>query len=87
MKKVISVFVVGLILGGCKQLMNGELQPVKLINAKENIYFTTCTGLVETWGTCHDKARASCKGDYTTLNRFETPTGGGRRELTFKCAK
>jgi hypothetical protein len=87
MKKLISVFIVGLILMGCKQLMNGELQPVKLINAKENIYFTTCTGLVETWGTCHDKARQACKGDYAVLNRFETPTGGGRRELTFKCAK
>ena len=85
MKKLIVFLTATLTLVGCKQLMHGDLQPV--IAKKDGVYFTTCTGLVETWGTCHDKARDTCKGDYTVLNRFETPTGGGRRELTFRCIK
>ena len=85
MKKIMGIFVVGLLFSGCKQLMQGEMQPV--IAKKDGVYFTTCSGLAETWGTCHDKARDTCKGDYKVLDRFETPTGGGRRELTFKCTK
>ena len=83
MKKVIVL--AGLLLTACAQLKHGDLQPVTVKSLKEQIYFTTCTGLVETWGTCHDKAREACKGDYKVIERFETPTGGGRRELTFQC--
>lgn len=87
MKKIIGVFFVLFVTVGCKQLMHGEMQPVKEINVKEKIYFTTCSGAVEDSTTCVTKARDTCKGDYTVLNRFETIAHGARRELTFQCKK
>jgi len=78
------IVVILLSLSACAQLKKGEMQPVKRIDAKEPIYFTTCSGSVEYWGSCNDKARDTCKGAYEVVNKLESPVGG-RRELTFRC--
>lgn len=85
MNKVI--YVVLLLLVGCAQLKGGQLQSVVTKDFKNHIYYTTCSGAVEGWGSCHDKARAKCTGDYITIEKFETPSMGVRRELTFQCKK
>ncbi|MCX7187086.1 MAG: hypothetical protein NTW57_07535 [Methylophilales bacterium] len=84
MKKIMVLAFFGL--SACVQLQHGSLQPVTVKNLKEKIYFTTCSGVVETTGTCYDKAKDTCEGGYNVLERYETPTGG-RRELTFQCKK
>lgn len=87
MKKIIAILVILFATAGCKQLMHGEMQPVKEINFKEKIYSTTCSGAVEDMGACDSKARDTCKGEYTVMRRFETIAHGARRELTFQCKK
>jgi hypothetical protein len=82
MKYLIAVILLSLT--ACAQLKKGEMQPVKRIDAKEPIYFTTCSGSVEEWGSCNNKARDTCKGIYEVVNKLESPVGG-RRELTFRC--
>jgi len=82
MKYLFLVFV--LLISACAQLMHGQEQPVIQKNAKEKIYFTTCSGSVEDWGTCNTKAKNTCNNRYQVLNRFESAVGG-RRELTFQC--
>jgi len=82
MKLILIVMIV--CLAGCAQLMKGETQPVKRISVKEPIYFTTCSGSVEDWGSCNDKARDTCKGAYEVVDKLESSVGG-RRELTFRC--
>ena len=73
-------------LTGCAQLMHGAVQPVTVMSLKDKIYFTTCSGSVETSSTCLDKAKETCNGSFKVIERYETPTGG-RRELTFQCKK
>ncbi len=82
MKLLIIVLI--LALTGCAQLMNGQLQPVVVKDVKNKILFTTCSGAVETWHTCNQKAENSCSNGYYPLDKFESVMGG-RRELTFKC--
>jgi len=72
---------------GCAQLQHGQMQSVKLISPKDGIYFTTCSGAVESSLTCNQKASDTCKGDYLVIKRFETLMNGGHRELTFQCKK
>ena len=80
------IIAVGFILISCAQLQNGAVQPVVLKNAKENVYYTSCSGAVEVWGNCYDKARNTCEKGYDiALKREEI--NGGRRELTFQCSK
>ena len=69
---------------GCAQLMNGQIQPVIEKDAAQKIFFTTCSGTVEDWGSCFNKARKTCSGDFSVIKRFESAVGG-RRELTFQC--
>ena len=69
---------------GCQQLMNGQQQPVIQKSAKDNIFFTTCSGTVEYWGSCFDKAKNTCPRGYIILEKNENPTSG-RRDITFKC--
>ena len=73
-------------LSGCNALMNaaGAAQPVKRIDAKEPIFFTTCSGAVEDWGTCNSKAQRTCENGYERVKQSESNTTG-YRELTFKC--
>lgn len=78
------IIISSLLLTSCAQLMHGQQQPVVLKNAKEKIYFTTCSGSVEDWGTCNSKAHERCAGGYLVLNKFESAVAG-RRELTFQC--
>lgn len=78
------LFVVGLLLSGCAQLMNGQTQPVIMKDAKQKIMFTTCGGAVENWGTCSDKAYKACDGKYAILERNQNSTGTSR-EITFQC--
>lgn len=71
---------------GCSTLNNpsGALQPVITKSLKEKIYFTTCSGAVEDWGSCNYKAQSTCSNGYSAINKFESAVGG-RRELTFQC--
>ncbi len=73
-----------LLLAGCQQLMQGQQQPVTYKNVKDKIMFTTCSGIVEYWGSCFEKAKNTCHKDYEVLEKNENPTSG-RRDLTFKC--
>jgi hypothetical protein len=86
MNKAIIIGLV-LIMSACAQLQHGQQQPVVLRSAKEKIYFTSCTGGAEDWGICHNKARATCSGDYITINRYEAIKATVIRELTFQCKK
>ena len=73
-----------LILSGCAQLMNGQRQPVIMKDANKKIMFTTCSGAVEDWYSCNQKAENTCEKGYYVIEKFENIVGG-RRELTFKC--
>jgi predicted lipoprotein with Yx(FWY)xxD motif len=74
-----------ILLSACKQLMHGEMQPVKQISTK-GVYMTTCAGAVEDWPSCYDKASATCNGKYDVITR-EDNNRGTKRELTFQCRK
>ena len=78
------VIVLSIFCASCAQLLNGEKQPVIEKSYKDKIYFTTCSGAVEDWGSCNTKAADKCSKGYKVLNRFESAVGG-RRELTFQC--
>jgi hypothetical protein len=83
MKLIVMMFT-ALALTACAQLQRGELQPVKRIDSKEPIYFTTCSGMVEDWASCNNKAMKTCSNGYTVTNKEENPTAG-RRDMTFRC--
>jgi hypothetical protein len=72
--------------GGCAQLMRGETQPVQVLDLKNKIMATTCSGLVEHWQNCYEKARKSCENGYQIINKIESPSSV-RREITFQCNK
>jgi len=68
----------------CSTLMNSQEQPVELIDGKANIYSTTCSGMAETIGTCHQKAKRTCKQGYEVLNeKFDS--SGVHRKIQFQC--
>ena len=72
------------VLIGCQQLMHGQIQPVKLVDAKNNTYMTTCSGAVEEWASCSDKASDTCNKNYTIISKGDD-SRGTYRSLTFKC--
>jgi hypothetical protein len=74
------------VLSGCAQLMNGQVQPVIVKDARQNIMFTTCNGASEDWGTCNSKAMKACSSSYLVLEKTEN-ANGGFRSLTFQCKK
>jgi hypothetical protein len=84
MMKLPIVILSVLALSGCAQLMNGQQQPVRLL--KTNLYMTTCSGAVDTWNSCNQKASKTCDGEYRVLEKNESIIGG-KRELTFECNK
>ena len=84
MKK--SLYPLALMLVSCAQLMNGELQPVRPVNANKQTYFTTCSGAVEDWNSCYKKAQKTCVNGYTILSKNEN-ANGGFRDMTFQCIK
>ena len=83
MNKILIAF---FLLSGCQQLQHGQIQPIKLIDAKNDIYFTSCSGAVEDTSSCLNKAYKTCPKGYVIINKLESPVGG-RRELTFQCKK
>ncbi len=64
--------------------MNPQEQPVNIVDGKLNIYNTTCSGMAETIGTCHEKAKKACKHGYNLLNEVRD-SSGVHREIRFKC--
>ena len=73
-----------MILFGCANLLQGHQQPVLTKSLKEKIFFTSCSGSVETWRDCNSKAYQACPKGYTSLEKAESAVGA-RRELTFQC--
>ncbi len=75
-----------LCLSACTSLSNGarQAQPVELIDTKTKTWFTTCSGAVEEWNSCQNKALNTCPSGFEALKKIESPVGG-RRELTFIC--
>ena len=68
----------------CQSLMNAQEQSINLIDSQNHIYMTTCSGLAETIGTCHEKAKRTCKNGYEVLNeKFDS--SGVHREIRFQC--
>ena len=72
------------VLSACQQLQHGQIQKVNLVGS--NKYFTTCSGAVEDWASCFDKASASCNGKYDVITR-EDNNRGTYRALTFQGKK
>jgi hypothetical protein len=64
--------------------MNPQEQPVHSIDEKANIFITSCSGMAETMGTCHLKAKRTCKGNYEVLNE-RMDSSGVHREIKFQC--
>jgi uncharacterized protein YceK len=73
-----------LFFSGCAQLISGQEQSVVPKNAKEGIYYTTCSGAVETWNSCYNKASRTCEKGYKIVEKTEN-ANGGFRTMTFKC--
>lgn len=80
------ILVAAVSLSACASLSNGarQAQPVELIDTKTQTWFTTCSGAVEDWNSCQNKAKNTCSKGFETLNKIDSPVGG-RRELTFIC--
>ena len=68
----------------CSTLMNPQEQPVEIINGKTNIYSTTCSGMAETIGSCHQKAKKTCAQGYEVLNE-NFDSSGVHRKIQFQC--
>jgi hypothetical protein len=83
MKSYIVLFLIALN-ASCAALMNPQEQPVNLIDGKAKIYSTTCSGLAETIGTCHEKAKRTCKEGYNLLNEVRD-SSGVNRQIKFQC--
>jgi hypothetical protein len=64
--------------------MNPQEQPIELIDGKANIYSTTCSGMAETIGTCHQKAKRTCNQSYEVLKE-KIDSSGIHREIRFQC--
>ncbi len=64
--------------------MNPQEQPVNLLDSKLKIYKTTCSGMAETIGSCHNKAQRTCSGGYQVIEEKVDSTGV-HRELKFQC--
>ena len=71
-----------LVLTGCAQLMKGQQQPV--VAKGQGTYFTTCSGTVEEWSSCYNKAKQTCPSGYEVTSKNESAVGG-KREMEFIC--
>ena len=82
------VALLALFLAGCYALSNpqGAAQPVSVVDYKQKIMKTTCSGAVEDWPNCFEKAQKSCPNGYDLIERSVNPMGG-KRELIFQCKK
>ena len=65
--------------------MQGQNQPV--VKYRDgNTYKTDCGGAVETWGSCHTKAKRTCSNGYEVLEETASSTGTVRT-MIFSCKK
>jgi hypothetical protein len=64
--------------------MNPQDQPINLIDIKNNIYMTTCSGLAETIGSCYQKAQRNCHKGYTVIEE-KIDSSGVHRQIKFQC--
>lgn len=78
----VLILIVTLLVAGCAQLMKGQQQPV--VAKGQGLYFTTCSGTVEEWGSCFSKAKQTCVNGYEITSKNEGSVGG-RREMEFLC--
>lgn len=80
------LIVLAALLSGCAQLTNsgGYVSQVVTIDAKQNIYSNLCSGTVEDWGDCGDRANKTCANGYEIIKKVQDPVGA-KRELTFRC--
>lgn len=72
-----------LLLSSCAQLMKGAEQPVMQYR-DINTFRTTCSGTVEHWGNCSDKANRTCSKGYVIVEK-NADSNGVIRELIFSC--
>jgi len=82
--KVFSLLFLMILNLSCTSLINPQEQPVNLLDDKAKIYNTTCSGLAETIGTCHEKAKRTCERGYQVLNE-KLDSSGVHREIKFQC--
>ncbi len=82
--QILILISICIILTACQQLMNGQQQPVRIL--RDNLMMTTCGGVVETWGSCNNRAMERCSSGYEVIKKNEDSTGMVR-ELVFKCKK
>ena len=68
----------------CKSLLNGQDQPVNLIDSQNHIYMTTCSGLAETIGSCYQKAQKVCDKGYQLIEE-KLDSSGVHRQIRFQC--
>ncbi len=68
----------------CTSLMSYQEQPVEMVDQRSNIYKTTCSGMAESIGTCHQKAKRTCERGYQVLNE-RLDSSGVHREIKFQC--
>lgn len=68
----------------CSSLMHYQEQPIEVVDQKSNIYKTTCSGMAESIGTCHQKAKRTCERGYQVLNE-KLDSSGVHREIKFQC--
>lgn len=80
--KLLIYFVIIALINGCSSLMNPQMQPVESLG--QNNYKTTCSGTVETWGTCQMKAKQTCINGYEVSDQVAS-SSGVHRSLTFHC--
>jgi hypothetical protein len=87
MMKLFAVLI-ALTLTACTALSNpqGAAQSVKIIDLKNQTYQATCSGAVEDWPNCYDRAKQTCPNGYVLKERNQNPVGG-KRELVFQCNK
>jgi len=82
--KIFSLLFLMVLNVACSSLMNAQEQPVELVDGKANIYSTTCSGMAETIGTCHQKAKRTCAQGYEVLNE-NLDSSGVHRGIRFQC--
>jgi hypothetical protein len=73
------------LISACAQLMKGAEQPVMQYR-DANTFRTTCSGTVEHWGSCNDKANKTCSNGYVVVEK-NADSNGVMRELIFSCKK
>ena len=71
---------------GCSSLLNlnGRIQPVQLLDNKTQTFRTTCSGMAETIGSCHMKAKETCVRGYQLVSE-KLDSSGVHREIIFQC--